>query len=51
MSIDCYRQYLKDKCRDEPKPRQITEVPLCLRDQYSSVDEYNQALHEFLNGN
>jgi len=39
--------YTEKECRTYPK---VKEVPERLRDRFSTYEEYEEALHEFLNG-
>jgi hypothetical protein len=45
-----YTAQVLAKGRDLPKAKPITEVPENLRDRFSTVEEYQEALHDFLNG-
>ena len=39
----------EEAARSVPRP-QLTEVPARLRDRYATVEEYREAIHDFLNG-
>ena len=53
MSNNVYHDYIQSKgytvaeCRKPAK----REVPSHLQDRYSSYEEYQEAIHDFLNGN
>lgn len=56
MSIynpNIYEQQILAKGRDLPKASVNVErkVPAHLQDRYATWDEYQEALHDFLNGN
>ena len=39
----------EEAARDVPRYK-LTEVPSRLRDRYATVEEYREAIHDFLNG-
>ncbi len=53
MLNDIYRQQLISQGKDPRDVRRNTSkvVPSHLQDRYSSWEEYEDAIHDFLNGN
>jgi hypothetical protein len=43
-------QYYAEKQRDLPGPATSYEVPASMKERFATYEEYQEALHDFLNG-